>query len=152
MSIELIVFITASFLVTVLLAGTFYRYVPKRLKQSKFTKSWTELQNYCRKKETWPDALINADKLLDKALARRKFKGRTMGERLVSAQKMFTNNDEVWRSHNLVKRLLTSPDLSLRESDVKSALIAFRQALRDLGALPTNHSSGLIKSVESAKK
>jgi hypothetical protein len=89
----------------------------------------------CGSKDTWPLAIINADKLLDTALKKRRFSGKTMGERLVSAQKKFTNNDSVWFAHKLRNRLVHEQDVSLREKDVKEALIGFRQALKDLGAL-----------------
>ena len=81
------------------------------------------------------EAIAQADVLLDKALKKRKYKGASMGERMVSAQKTFTKNDETWFAHNLHKKLLNNPDLKLKAESVKSALSGFRQALRDLGAL-----------------
>jgi len=109
--------------------------IPKQLNKSYFTKEWRYLQVMCGSKDTWPLAIINADKLLDTALKKRRFSGKTMGERLVSAQKKFTNNDSVWFAHKLRNRLVHEQDVSLREKDVKEALIGFRQALKDLGAL-----------------
>lgn len=109
---------------------------PKRLKVQRFVASWRELQGYCRDKATWPQAIIQADRLLDAALKKRKLKGRTMGERLVSAQRLFTDNDDTWFAHNLAKKITAQTDASLKESDVKDALLGFRQALRDIGALP----------------
>ncbi len=110
--------------------------IPKRLKSDYFVSCWKDLQLHCKDKKTWPQALQEADKLLDKALKKRKFKGKTMGERMVSAQKTFTDNDAAWFAHNIKKKLLADPNFKLRESDVKDALVGFRQALRDLGALP----------------
>lgn len=115
--------------------------IPKRLKVDAFTEQWRELQEYCRNKENWPDALRDADKLLDKALKKRKFKGRTMGERMVSAQRTFTDNDGAWFAHNIYKKIIADPNFKLKESDVKDALVGFRQALRDLGALPSGSKS-----------
>lgn len=109
--------------------------VPRKLKEDKFMAKWQDLQAYCKDKATWPDAILAADKLLDEALIRRRFKGRNMGERLVSAQKMFSNNDDVWFAHKLCKKLQEQADLKLKEADVKDALIGFRQALKDLNAL-----------------
>lgn len=112
---------------------------PKKLirKPEKFAGRWKELQNYCRDKTTWKEALIEADRLLDKVLKKRKFKGKTMGERLVNAQRYITDNDDIWDAHNLVKKLIDAPDkVRLKENDVKEALISFREALKDLGALP----------------
>lgn len=111
-------------------------------KPEKFESKWRELQAYCRDKSTWNEALIEADKLLDKALKKRKFRGKSMGERLVNAQRFITDNDDTWDAHNLVKKLINTPEkVRLKERDVKEALISFREALKDLGALPrpNNH-------------
>lgn len=112
------------------------RRVPRRPKQRYFIAQWKELQAYCKQKATWPEAITEADKLLDKALKRRRFSGRSMGERLVSAQRSLSQNDATWYAHNLRKKITANPALRLRESDVKHALVGFRQALRDIGALP----------------
>lgn len=115
-----------------------FRGPKKRIrKPQKFITKWKELQGLCREKTNWKDALIQADKLLDKALKKRRFKGKSMGERLANAQRFITDNDDIWDAHNLVKKLLNAPDkVRLKESDVKEALISFREALKDLGALP----------------
>jgi hypothetical protein len=109
--------------------------LPRRPKQSKFVSRWRELQKLCKNKDTWPLAIINADSLLDEAMKRLKISGKTMGERMVSAQKMFTDNDAVWHAHKLRNRLAHDEPVKLTEQDVKDALIGFGQALKDLGAL-----------------
>lgn len=112
------------------------RFLPRRkIKPAKFKEQWTELQKFCKSKDTWGLAVISADKLLDEALKKKKIKGKSMGERLVEAQKMLTDNDAVWFGHNLAKKLLDESAGRLKEADVKKSLIGFRQALRDLGAL-----------------
>ncbi len=139
MSIETIAAILAATLLAAAAAVVILLRIPKKLKTDQFMTKWKELQAFCRDKKTWPDALSEADKLLDKALKKRKFKGKTMGERLVSAQKLFSDNDSTWYAHNLYKKVVANdPKLRLKESDVRDALIGFRQALRDLGALPDN--------------
>lgn len=107
----------------------------KDLNREYFTAKWKELQRNLPKKETWPMAIIQADNLLDEALRKRRFKGKTMGERMVSAQRSFTNNDSVWAAHKLRNKLVHEVDVPLQEKDVKSALIGIRTALQDLGAL-----------------
>lgn len=118
-----------------IIAAFIYRRIPKKLKIDKFQDDWKQLQSFCRDKKTWPDAITAADKLLDKALKKRKFKGKSMGERMVSAQRSITNNDQLWFAHNLVKKKIADPALKLKETDVKAALIGFRSALKDIGAL-----------------
>ena len=100
-----------------------------------FTRRWRGLQKMCSDKTTWPLAIIDADKLLDEALKKSRFKGKTMGERLVTAQRSLSNNDGVWFAHKLRNKLVHEQYDNLRETDVKEALVGFRQALKDLGAL-----------------
>ncbi len=71
---------------------------PRKLDVDKFQNKWNDLQSLCRKKDTWGEALIAADKLLEEALKRRHYNGKSMGERIVAAQRDFTNNDSlcVW--------------------------------------------------------
>lgn len=109
---------------------------PKALKTQRFQQKWQALQKLCADSKTWPSAILSADSLLDEALKRRKMGGRNMGERLVQAQRVFSDNDAVWFGHKLRNRIENDPQAKLKESDVKDALIGFRQALKDLGALP----------------
>lgn len=141
MSLETIIIMIAGAFVGFLAAITVFIKVPKKLKSDYFVGAWKELQSYCKEKHLWPQALGDADKLLDKALKKRKFKGKTMGERMVSAQRTFTDNDGAWFAHNLYKKITADPNFKLRESDVKDALVGFRQALRDIGALPSGSKS-----------
>ncbi len=127
-----IAFIAAVLLIIFALVG---KRIPKPLNKNYFTKEWRYLQAMCSSKDTWPLAIINADKLLDTALKKRSFSGKTMGERMVSAQKKFSNIDGVWYAHKLRNRLVHEQDINLREKDVKEALVGIRQALKDLGAL-----------------
>jgi len=108
---------------------------PRTLKVEYYNQRWRELQKLCKDKTTWPLSVIDADKLLDEALKKRHFKGKTMGERLVSAQHVITNNDGVWFGHKLRNRLVHEENVKLKQTDVKQALVGFRQALKDLGAL-----------------
>lgn len=100
-----------------------------------FMVQWKEAQKLCAKKDTWPLAVINADKLLDEALKRTHYRGKTMGERLVAAQRDLSDNDAVWYGHKLRNRLVHEHDVRLKQADVVDALSGIRQALRDLGAL-----------------
>lgn len=113
----------------------FIRLLPRRLKTKHFVEAWKELQSKCSDKKKWPEVLKEADELLDEALRKRKIKGKTTGERMVSAQKIFTNNDAVWFGHKLYKKYQTTPNMALSQEQMKKALLGLRQALIDLGAL-----------------
>lgn len=106
-----------------------------KLDMQRFTDRWQEVQGLCKREDTWPLAIINADKVLDDALKKTHFKGKTMGERLVSAQRQLTDNDAVWFGHKLRNKLVHEDFGDLRKKDVLKALAGFRQALRDLGAM-----------------
>lgn len=123
-------------IIILLLAFVVIRKRPKKLKLDHFQNKWVELQKMCGSKDTWPSAVLNADKLLDEALKKRKMGGKNMGERLVKAQRIFTDNDAVWFGHKLRNRVEGDPSAKLKEGEVKEALIGIRQALKDLGALP----------------
>ncbi len=138
MSPEAIAAITSGTLIVVIVFALIGRRMPKRLKADTFMTRWRQLQDHCKDRATWPLALSEADQLLDRALKKRKFKGKSMGERMVSAQKVFSNNDAVWFAHNFYKKAAANADAKLKETDMKAALVGFRQALRDLGALKTD--------------
>ena len=100
-----------------------------------FTAKWQTAQALCNNKETWPLAIINADNLLDEALKKNHYKGKSMGERLAAAQRDLSDNDGVWYGHKLRNKLVHENEVKLTKHDVKDALLGIRQALRDLGAL-----------------
>lgn len=134
--IDILPFAVASLLVLgVLFGASFLLHRPKKLNQEYFQNRWLALQKQCADKATWPLAIIDADKLLDEALKRRHYKGKTMGERLVKAQRDLSDNDKVWFGHKLRNKLVHEQDIALKEGEVKQALLGFRQALKDLGAL-----------------
>lgn len=113
--------------------------VRKRVNPKKYRQKWIELQKFCASKETWPLAVISADKLLDEAMRNKRLKGKSMGERLVAAQRTFSDNDGVWYSHNLAKKLIDETAIRLKQADVKKSLMGVRQALRDLGVFDEKH-------------
>jgi hypothetical protein len=114
------------------------RFAPRRtsrLNQIYFQEQWATLLARVKTPEGMILAIVDADKLLDEALKRRHFKGKTMGERLVSAQRMISDNDAVWYAHKLRNRLVHEPNVRLKKREAQSALAGFKQGLRDLGAL-----------------
>lgn len=119
----------------VLLVASVQRRRPRRPDHARFQKRWHEIQGFCKTANTWPLAIINADRLLDEALKRLRCKGKTMGERLVSVQRRLSDNDGVWYAHKLRNRVVHEEMGDLKRRDVESALRGFRQALIDLGAL-----------------
>src|SRR5581483_8950063 len=111
------------------------RFHRKTLDASYYEAKWSEVLARVKTPEGMILAVIDGDKLLDDALIKLGYRGKTMGERMVAAQKTFSNNDSVWFAHKLRNRLVHEPDTRLRQHDAKTALAGFRQGLRDLGAI-----------------
>lgn len=108
---------------------------PKKLNREYFSSRWSDLLQKVKTADGMVLAVIDADKLLDEALKKHHFKGKTVGERLVAAQRSLSDNDSVWYAHKLRNRLVHEPDIRLKKRECQTALAGFRQALRDLGAL-----------------
>jgi len=117
--------------------GKLLRRRPKKLKVDDFVYDWKMLQQHCRTRKTWPQAIHEADALIEKALKGRRYKGKTTGERLVAAQHELTDNEAVWFAHKFASKIDGEDVRKLKKQDVLQALNGFRQALRDLGALPS---------------
>ncbi len=122
-------------LMLVTIGATVMKRRPKEIDTEYYKQKWEIVHRQASKKESWPLAIINADKLLDGVLKKHKYKGKTMGERLVAAQHDLTRNDSVWFGHKLRNRLVHEEEAGLRERDVKAAISGLRQAMHDLGAL-----------------
>jgi len=84
---------------------------------------------------TFMNAVINADKLLDRAMVEMGVAGKTMGERLKKAGEKFTDLNAVWRAHKLRNALAHEDDLEITYRQAASALAIYKQALKDLGAI-----------------
>src|SRR4051794_29200259 len=76
--------------------GYFQKKMPKRLDHNYYEEHWAELLARVKTPDGMALAVIDADKLLDQALKSHRFRGKTMGERLVAAQRTLSDNDAVW--------------------------------------------------------
>lgn len=121
-------------IVIIVLISIILKKVLKNKRPKHFRKDWQELQKKLPNREKWGEAIVQADKLLDEALKKRKIKGKTTGERIVNAEKSFSDKDAVWTSHKLKKKIDENPKINLDKKEVIKALLALRQAIKDLGA------------------
>ncbi|MGB4767972.1 MAG: hypothetical protein WBP22_01830 [Candidatus Saccharimonas sp.] len=135
---------TLFFLVAVLLLAiigvvylVFSSKTHSRLNVSRFQTKWLEIENSVSRdnEASWQLAIFNADKLLDHALRESRYKGSTMGERMKSAQKVWKNANYVWGAHKIRNRLAHESDVKLSYDITLRSLSAFKQALKDLGAI-----------------
>lgn len=106
------------------------------LNKEKYQGDWLTIEQSLKNDPgTWQLAVMNADKLLDRALKERGYKGKTMGERMVSASRSLTKRDAVWAAHKLRNKLAHEDDVRLTPQLTKQALASIKYALKDLGAL-----------------
>src|SRR3989338_468755 len=76
------------------------------LNQRYYQKKWQEILILSKLPTGFQLSVIEADKLVDQALKRCNYRGKTMGERLVSAGKALKDQDAIWRAHKLRNRLV----------------------------------------------
>lgn len=79
--------------------------------------------------------ILDADKLLDLALKERGIKGETMGERMKTIKDTWSNANGVWGAHKLRNQIAHEADVTVSYDDARRALGAFKQALKDVGAI-----------------
>jgi hypothetical protein len=136
LSFEFIAAAIVIFIFTVVILAVLVKKLPKRLNKKRYKKSWDEIVGYCKDKEQWQKAIESADDLVYKALKDRRFKGSTRGEKMVSAQDEFSENDRLWGAHNIYKKLQDEDqEVDLDSELVKECLSSYGSALKDLGAL-----------------
>lgn len=137
MSVELIVAIAGVVLALSGVAFFVYKKLPKRNKTHKNVSEWRDVQSLLADQRTWPEAVVQADFLLDKMMKNRRCEGKTTGERMVSCQNKFSNNDAIWKAHKLAIKIRDDKSFNSKidEKEMKSTMMAFGQAMKDIGAL-----------------
>lgn len=134
-----IFFVVAIFIAAVI--GVVYLLVTTKqgpqLNVRRYQTKWLEIENSVRKDNaaSWQLAIMNADKLLDQGLRERRFKGQTMGERMKSANKVWKNANHVWGAHKVRNQLAHEVNANVTYDVTLRSLSAFKQALKDLGAI-----------------
>jgi tRNA A37 N6-isopentenylltransferase MiaA len=104
------------------------------LDRAYYMDAWQKVHIKMQNEDTWALAVIDADKLLDHALRKKNFSGATMAERMVSAKDVFSRRQLVWESHKY-RNQLVHEEVKISEKKVKGAIVGFRIALKDVGAL-----------------
>ena len=108
----------------------------KQLDKTAYKDYWqTKVMVNLESADRYPLAIIEADKLLDKALRESGYRGQTMGERLVGAGQFLSDKDSVWRAHKTRNRLVHETGVKLSLLRTKRVLAVFARALKDVGAL-----------------
>ena len=98
---------------------------------------WLRIETSFQKdnKATFSNAIIEADKLLDKAMHEMGLPGKNMGERLKKSGNHFSQLNAVWHAHKLRNQIAHEHGFSVEYLQAKRALSTYKQALKDLGAI-----------------
>ncbi len=119
--------------VAILLTGKRGYHFNKEAYQSRFLEIENKLQQ--ENPASYTVSIINADKLLDKAMIEMGIPGKTMGDRLKRANGKFTNLNAVWRAHKLRNAIAHESDFDISYKQAFNALAVYKQALKDIGAI-----------------
>ena len=109
----------------------------KALKVDKYRTRWMTIEQGLSRDEPSSHllAILNADKLLDEALREKGIVGETMGARMKSQQKTWSNANALWGAHKLRNQIAHDHDIKVSYEDARRALAAFKRALKDVGAI-----------------
>lgn len=80
-------------------------------------------------------AIVNADKLLDKAMRDLNYKGDTMGMRLKQHPQQFSDINAIWNAHKLRNRIAHEHNMKVSDGEISRALAQLKTGLENLGAL-----------------
>lgn len=110
---------------------------PKTLDVDKYRSKWLSIEQQLKRDEmsSYGMCVLNADKLLDQALQDRGVQGRTLAERMKQYQSRWTSANDVWTAHKLRNRIAHEADARVDYDGARRALAAFKQALKDVGAI-----------------
>lgn len=105
--------------------------------KEEYQAAWLHIENSLQKDNpaTFTAAIIDADKLLDKALTEMAVPGKTMGERLKKSSNYFTELNAVWYGHKIRNQIAHEHGFKPEYNQARRALAGFKQALKDLEAI-----------------
>ena len=110
---------------------------PKTLDVDKYRSRWLSIEQQLKRDEvsSYSMSIMNADKLLDQALMDRGVAGQKMADRMKNMKAKWTNANHVWSAHKLRNQIAHEPDVHVDYDGARRALAAFKQALKDVGAI-----------------
>ncbi len=113
------------------------RKAARPLDKQRYQSRWMAVESRLVKDQpaSYQLAILEADKLVDFALKDRGIRGKTMGERMKNAQGTWSNANRVWTAHKLRNQIAHETDMQVSFDTAGRALKAFREALKDLGAI-----------------
>lgn len=103
----------------------------------KYQVDFLKIENALTKEDasSHPMAIIEGDKLLDRAMMEMGIPGKTMGDRLKKAGSKFSSENSVWYAHKIRNQIAHEHGYKVDYNQAKHALNTYRKALKDLGAI-----------------
>jgi len=100
-------------------------------------KHWQGIEGLMRDSHdaAWVKAVMEADKLLDLVLTKKRVPGGNLGAKLKNARHLFQNVQAVWEAHKFRNQLAHEFDVHVSRGQVERVIGLFRQALRELKAI-----------------
>jgi hypothetical protein len=107
------------------------------LNVEKYRSDWLKIDNSLDNSNpmTYQMAILNADKLLDRALKDIGVPGGTMGDRLKISSGRFSDINQVWTVHKLRNRIAHETDIKINLIVAKKAMYTYKKSLKELGAI-----------------
>ena len=109
----------------------------RALNVEKYQTRWLAIESSLNKNQpnSFSLAILNADKLVDAALKEKGIAGNTMGDRLRTAKNTWTNADHIWGAHKIRNKIAHETDFIVNYETAARSLVAYKKALKDLGAI-----------------
>ena len=128
-----IVAIALFFLVAIVLKGNHGHHFNVEEYQTR----WLKIQNSLIKgnSNSYTIGVLEADKLFDRAMREMGIPGKTMGERLKRMDGRLSQIDYVWHAHKIRNQIAHDTGYAPDYNNASRALSAYKQALKDLGAI-----------------
>ena len=104
---------------------------------ARYRSAWLKVEQVLMKDQpaSYQLAILEGDKLLDKALKERGIAGQMMGERMKAYNTRWSNANAVWGAHKLRNQIAHESNFQPSYDDARRALAAFKQALKDVRAI-----------------
>ena len=105
--------------------------------KEKYQTAWLKIENNLTRENalSYNASIIEADKLLDRAMNEVGVPGKTMGDRLKNSKDRFTKLNSVWYVHKIRNQIAHEPNFSVDFNQARRALAVYKQALKELGAI-----------------
>lgn len=105
--------------------------------KEKYQVDFLKIENSLTKEDTasYAMAIIEGDKLLDRAMMEMGVPGKTMGDRLKKVGNKFESENSVWYAHKIRNNIAHEHGYKVDYNQAKHALNTYRKALKDLGAI-----------------